>query len=328
MDTGKRSTVAVSDALPHSAADGVTDWLLRRACGLRRLPNGDLRTRRRVLRAAVAAFGELWLAGAGRAAVGSRTVRFGLTPAFLHDQHGLLADWREYLRDKLGRPVEFVLRDSYRETMDLLRLTKIDFAWICDYPYLHLKDEVRLMAVPLYRGRPYYRSYLIVAARNLHVSSIAQLKGNIFAYADPYSNTGYLAPRYALHRLGENPERFFRKTFFTYSHRKVIEAVASELAVAGAVDSYFWDSLAVVAPEITRQTRIVSISEEFGFPPLVAHRSVGDEEFRQMQGVLLNMGRDPGGRSLLARFHIDAFIPGKPAMYDGVARMMLAFGEG
>lgn len=262
------------------------------------------------------------------AALGPRAVRFGLTPAFLHDQHGLLADWRAYLQEKLGRQVDFILRDSYRETMDQLRLEKIDFAWICDYPFLHLKDEVRLMAVPLFRGRPYYRSYLIVSADNIHVSSILQLKGSVFAYADPYSNTGYLAPRYALHRLGENPERFFRKIFFTYSHRKVIEAVASGLAMGGAVDSYVWETLALVAPEVTSQTRVVSQSEEYGFPPLVAHRSVGEADMRQMQAVLLAMGRDGAGAALLKRFNLDGFAPGEQRMYDGVARMMKAFGEG
>ena len=70
-------------------------------------------------------------------------IRVGLTPAFLHDQHGLLNDWRQYMERRLGRTVVFLQRDSYRETMDLLRLEKIDFAWICDYPYVHLRKLVR-----------------------------------------------------------------------------------------------------------------------------------------------------------------------------------------
>jgi phosphonate transport system substrate-binding protein len=62
-----------------------------------------------------------------------RTLRIGLTPAFVHDEYGLMEEWRRYLEGKLGRSVEFIQRDSYRETMDLLRLEKLDFAWICDY---------------------------------------------------------------------------------------------------------------------------------------------------------------------------------------------------
>lgn len=257
----------------------------------------------------------------------SRPVRVGLTPAFLHDQHGLLEEWRRYLEAKLKRPVVFIQRDSYRETMDLLRLEKLDFAWICDYPFVHLKKQVRLLAVPLYQGRPYYRSYLIVPASNPHTTSILQLKNMVFAYADPYSNTGYLAPRYELFRAGEDPAKFFSKTFFTWSHRKVVEAVALGLADGGAVDSFVWDTLALVQPELTKKTRIVSRSPEYGFPPFVAHRQVSETDYAVFQQVLIDMTTDPAGKLLLRRLNLDGFARNDPKLYDSVAQMMRAFGE-
>lgn len=256
-----------------------------------------------------------------------KPIRVGLTPAFLHDQHGLLEEWRRYLEKKLHRTVQFVQRDSYRETMDLLRLEQLDFAWICDYPYLHLKKQVRLLAVPLYQGRPYYRSYLLVSSTNRHTTSIKQLKDSVFVYADPYSNTGYLAPRYALLQLGENPATFFRKTFFTHSHRKVVEAVAIGLAHAGAVDSFVWETLAIIAPKLTAKTHVVEKSPEFGFPPFVAHRSVSDAEYNIFQNVLLGMATDDEGMALLKRLNLDGFTPGTASMYEKVEEMMLAFGE-
>lgn len=254
-------------------------------------------------------------------------VRVGMTPAFLHDQHSLLAEWRDFMAASLKRPVEFVQRDSYRETMDLLRLEKLDFAWICDYPYLHLKQEVRLLAVPLYQGEPHYRSYLIVRKSDTQVGSMADLAGNVFAYADPYSNTGYLSPRYEIRQLGRDPATFFRKTFFTWSHRKVVEAVASGLARGGAVDSYIWDTLAFVEPTLAARTRVVWRSPEYGFPPFVSHRSVSAGDFQLMQQHLLGMAKTGAGRRLLELLHLDGFTIGSPALYDGVARMMRAFGE-
>lgn len=254
-------------------------------------------------------------------------IRVGMTPAFLHDQHGLLGDWRSFMADSLRRPVEFVQRDSYRETMDLLRLEKLEFAWVCDYPFLHLKDTVRLMAVPLYQGKPHYRSYLIVHKDTANVSAMANLEGSVFAYADPYSNTGYLAPRYEIRQLGRDPASFFRKTFFTWSHRKVVEAVASGLARGGAVDSYIWETLAHVEPALVQRTRVVSRSPEYGFPPFVSHRSVSRGDFQQMQNHLLGTNGSEKGRQLLARLYLDGFTTGSPALYDGVAQMMRAFGE-
>lgn len=256
-----------------------------------------------------------------------KPVRIGLTPAFVHDEHGLMEEWRRYLEGKLGRPVEFIQRDSYRETMDLIQLEKLDFAWICDYPFVHLKDQIRLLVVPLNQGRPFYRSYLIVAADDKERNSMRDLRNSVFAYADPYSNTGYLAPRYQVRQIGENPATFFKKTFFTWSHRKAIEAVASGLAQGAAVDSYVWDTLARTRPDITRKTRIIDRSPEYGFPPFVAQRSVSGDDYRSVQAVLLDMQNDPQGKLLLDRLNLDGFVTGHKSMYDDVAKMMRAFGE-
>ena len=261
------------------------------------------------------------------AATLSRPVRIGLTPAFLHDQHDVLADWRGYMEAKLSRRVEFTQRNSYRETMDLLRLEKLDFAWICDYPFVNLRNQVRLLAVPLFEGRPYYRAYLIVPSTTPKVASLLDLRNRVFAYADPYSNTGYLAPRYQLHQAGEDPANFFKRTFFTYSHRKLIEAVADGLADGGSVDSFVWETLNKIKPDITRRTRIVSRSPEYGFPPFVAHRAVPKELFYAMQKMLLGMSEESMGEVLLRRLNIDGFVVGDINSYNMVAHMMREFGE-
>jgi phosphonate transport system substrate-binding protein len=46
-----------------------------------------------------------------------------------------------------------------------------------------------------------------------------------------------------------------------------------------------------------------------------------------MQQHLLDMARTDAGRRLLGRLHLDGFTVGSPALYDGVAQMMRAFGE-
>lgn len=254
-------------------------------------------------------------------------IRVALTPAFLHDQHALLADWRVYLENRLRRRVEFVQRDRYRDTMDLLQQQKVEFAWICDYPFVMLRNEVQLLAVALNAGQPTYRSYLIVPAHDTQTRSIAELKNRVFAFADPHSNTGYLVPRFEIKRGGDDPEKFFRRTFFTWSHRKVIDAVAAGLVQGGTVDSYVWDVLSQVRPDITARTRIAWKSPEFGFPPLVAHKGVAETDVILMRRVLMGMKDDTQGRLLLSRLKLDGFMPGSPKLYEGVAEMMRAFGE-
>ena len=263
-----------------------------------------------------------------RPAFAVNVLRVGMTPALLHTQHGLLADWRGYMEARLNRPIEIVQRDSYQETMALLRSEQVDIAWICSYPYVYLRKQVRLLAVPLYNSQPYYRAYLIVSAKHPEYQSMYQLRRKIFAYADPYSFTGYLVPRYQLRQMGEDPAKFFARTFFTYSHNKLIEAVADGLAFGGSVDGYVWDSLNALKPEITRRTLPVSASAEFGFPPFVARRGIAEADFSAAQNMLVGMSRDRQGKVLLQRLNLDGFVHGKPGLYDGVAEMMRAFGEG
>jgi phosphonate transport system substrate-binding protein len=257
----------------------------------------------------------------------TQAIRFAMTPAFLHDQHALLAQWRVYLESRLRHPVEFVQRDRYRDTMDLLQQQKVDFAWICDYPYVMLKKDVRLLAVAVNGGKPTYRSYLIVPARDTQTHSVNDLQGSVFAYADPYSNTGYLVPRFEIKRNGANPATFFKRTFYTWSHRKAIDAVAAGLAQGASVDSFVWDSLSKVRPDITARTRVAWQSEEYGFPPMVAQRNVPDADFNRMQSILLNMKNDPQGRALLERLNLDGFMLGTPKLYERVTEMMHLFGE-
>ena len=263
-----------------------------------------------------------------RPAFAARALRVGMTPAFLHTQHGLLAQWRGYMEAKLDRPVEIVNRDSYRETMDLLRLEQLDCAWVCSYPYVYLRKQLRLLAVPLYQTQPYYRAYLIVSAKHPQIRDLPQLRGKVFAYADPYSLTGHLVPRYQLRQMGEDPAKFFAKTFFTYSHNKLIEAVADGLAHGGSVDSYVWDSLQALKPEITRRTLLVKKSPEFGFPPFVARRTLPETDFAAVQKMLVGMSRNGRGNELLQNLNLNGFIHGSPQLYDGVAEIMRSFGAG
>ncbi len=248
-------------------------------------------------------------------------IRIGLTPVFLDDQSAFLNTWRSYLELHLKRPVVFTQRGSYREIMDLLRDGKLDFAWLCGYPYIRNRDHFRLVAVPLFHGEPLYHSYLIVPASDTKTRMLTDLSGKIFAFSDPDSNSGHLYPEYLLAKQGLQPSSFFAKNFYTWSHRKVVEAVASGLAQGGAVDGYVWDTLSRTHPELTSRTRIVTESPQFGFPPIVASSSVSMRDIGNFQKILFGMGRDEEGIVLLDRLNINGFVKGDDHLFDSIADM-------
>ena len=255
-------------------------------------------------------------------------LRIGLTPVFLDDQAALVGAWRGYLETRLQRPVVFVRRATYREIVDLLRQQKLEFAWLCGYPYVDNREVLELVAVPVYRGKPLYQSYLIVPASDHGTRSLADLKSRVFAYSDPGSNSGFLVVQDALRALGESPGFFFRKTFFTHAHRKVIEAVGIGLAEGGAVDGYVYDTLNEIKPGLVARTRVVAKSAYYGFPPIVARQGVARAQFHAMQRALLEMAEDARGQHVLSELRLDGFTRADPSLFEDIRRMTLPLRPG
>ena len=246
-------------------------------------------------------------------------IRFGLTAAVVRENLDLYERWAAYLGRKVGRPIQFVQRRTYREAMEMLETGEHDFAWICSFPYAKLRDSkiFGLMAVPVFEGQPLYRSYIVVH-KDRSFRAIGDLEGRVFAYSDPDSNTGYIVPRQMLSDLGRNADGFFRQTFFTYSHSETIEAVAERVADGAAVDSYVWEYLNRHEPKFTAKTKIIQRSETFGFPPLV-YRTGADPELRvRMTEALLTMDKDTEGHALLTELMLDRFITTPSSLYDNV----------
>ena len=252
----------------------------------------------------------------------NQPVLIGTTPVFLDDQAMFLDRWRKYMERRLGRPVGFVQRGSYRDITNLILAGKLDFAWVCGPPYIANRANMILAAVPVFKGKPLYQSYLIVPATDKTTAGFADLKDKVYAFSDPDSNSGWVAPQAEMRRLQLNPATLFKKSFFTWAHKKAVEAVAVGIAQGGSVDGYVWETLNVLHPELTAKTRIVWKSPEYGFPPIIARRSIAREEFRRMQVLLVGMKDDPEGRALLKELNLDGFTPGNDRLFDGIERNM------
>jgi phosphonate transport system substrate-binding protein len=251
-----------------------------------------------------------------------RTLRIGVTAVFPDDEIGFLRRWKTWLEERLQRPIEFVTRSSYRGIMDLIRSSRLDFAWVCGYPFVRHQSELKLVAVPIWQGKPLYRSYIIVAARDSRPQALLDLGGRVFAFSDPDSNSGHLYPRYALIRAARDPEVFFARTFFTWAHRLVIRAVAEGVAQGGAVDGYVYDVVATLQPDLVARTRVIQRSPEFGHTPFVARRDIDEREEQAFFDALAAMATDAQGQTLLRSMKLDGFTRGNLALFDSIAEMM------
>lgn len=256
---------------------------------------------------------------AGRGRADEAALNFGLTPVFLTNDLVLLADLRSYLERATGRQVRLVTRRTYQEITALLVSGQLDAAWICGYPFVAYREHLELLAVPMWRGRPLYQSYLIVREGRA-ASGLEELRGDIHAFSDPDSNSGFLVTRALLaeHRL--DPETFFRSFIFTYGHRNVVRAVASGLAHSGSVDGYVLEVLREVEPELAGGVAVVRRSEWLGFPPVACPRAARHSERVEALGAaLVGMGADEEGRRVLAMLRLDGFTERPASLFDTIA---------
>ncbi len=231
----------------------------------------------------------------------------------------------DYIGEKLTREVEMVQRKTYAEVNFLLEEERIDAAFVCSRPYVegHRDFGMELLCVPMCFGKTEYCSYFIVHKDSL-IQNLEDLRGKVFAFSDPLSNTGMLIPTYTLAIMGERPESFFRKHIFTYSHDNSIRSVAEKLVDGAAVDSLIWEYLKAEDPKWTAQTRIIYRSTPCGIPPVVVSPGIADELKEKLRSAFLNMHNDPRGREILKRILIDRFTVIEDSAYDSI-RQMRAF---
>lgn len=289
-----------------------SDVVVRRVC-CRRM------TRRDLIAAALLTAGHL-ASGPARARDAS-DIAFGLTPVFLSNDLLLLEQLQGYLERATGTAVNLVTRRTYQEITALLIAGQLDAAWICGYPFLQYRDQLSILAVPLWNGRALYQSYLIVRAGR-DAKDLRELEGDIHAFSDPDSNSGHLVTQALLVDMGSTPDRFFERAFFTYGHRNVIRAVASGLAGSGSVDGYVWEVMREVEPDLVSQTRVLQRSDWLGFPPIACPaQAESSAKTALIQKALLEMASDPGGRQVLEMLRLDGFAERPPSHFAGIAEL-------
>lgn len=230
----------------------------------------------------------------------------------------------EYLEAKLGRPVERLQSSTYAETNEILASGLADVAFVCTGAYIHGSSEfgMEILAVPEISGESVYFSWVIVPFDS-PVNDIADLRGSVFAFTDPLSLTGWMYPNFMLLQINEQPEAFFGRTFFTYSHDQAIHAVASGFADGAAVDSLIYNYLVEREPSIAQKVRIIHKSPAFGMPPIVTNPGIQPQLRADLQEIFLGMTDDPDGQAALGALGIDRFVLVEDQLYDSAREVEL-----
>ncbi len=232
-----------------------------------------------------------------------------------------------YMGQNLGREVALFMKPTYAEINDLVKGQRADIAFICSLPYVKGNQDfgLELLVAPQMYGETVYYSYLIVPQDSTSLS-LKDLRGSSFAFTDPLSNSGHLAPSYQLSLLGETAASFFSRYVFTYSHDNSITAVANKLVGAAAVDSLIYDQLIMDNPKLVSQTKIISRWGPYGIPPVVINPALDFQLKQQLQDFFLNLHNSDEGSEILNNLNIDKFVVVPDDAYDSIRDMKTKLG--
>ncbi|ADI00108.1 substrate-binding domain-containing protein [Salisediminibacterium selenitireducens] len=233
-----------------------------------------------------------------------------------------------HIQEELDQPVHIVRKQTYDEVNQLLETGEVDIGFICSLSYVLGREQgyIEGIATPVVDGQDVYRSYLIVN-KNTDIHAIDDLKDKRFAYMDPYSYSGRLAMLDMLHQNGFDPDTFFKKTFFTYSHDYSISAVAKGAVDGASVDSILFDLMVENEHPYTEEIRIIEKGTYAGAPPVVVSSKIDPDLKELFTEKLLSLHQSPEGQHILNSIQIDAYTELKPADYDPIAEIVNTIGD-
>ncbi len=147
-----------------------------------------------------------------------------------------------YLTNQLGVPVKLRIVADYAGVIEGQRNGQIQIAYYTPASYARayatgVKSEPFAMEVAA-NGSTAYRSVFYVR-KDSPYHKIEDLKGKNLGLVDPNSTSGNNVPRFALDKMGINPEAFFGKIIYTGSHENAVIALKD-----GTVDvcANWWNS--------------------------------------------------------------------------------------
>ncbi|GAV20029.1 phosphonate transport system substrate-binding protein [Mariprofundus micogutta] len=235
----------------------------------------------------------------------------------------VLSDFTDWLSTHGDYPLEPAYTESYQALSDALKKHRNDMAWTCGVPFVedHARDGQQLVAVPLFRGEATYYSVTVTRAGRAE-KKLGDFKAGVLAYSDPRSNSGFVAPAFALQQQGLDINKHFRLLLHTGLHEGSINAVLNGLADVANVDEYILVEYLKSHPQDSDKLVVLERFGPFPFTPIVAGSKTPEDVIKRLQQALVSMHEDAEGKRILDLLGLDGFVIKPTSFYQPVASML------
>lgn len=243
----------------------------------------------------------------------------------------LAGDLAHYLSSRLSIPVEARLDVPWQERFRLFQEGEVHLCWVCGLPYVRLAERfpgrfsplaAPVMQAPRYQGRPVYFSDMVVR-RDSPFHTFDDLRGAVWTYNEPGSQSGYGIVLYSLAQRGKNLN-FFGRIVESGAHQASLQMIVRGEVDASAIDSTVLEQVLADEPQLAEQIRVIATLGPSPIPPWVVHQEAGlpDDVILAMRRLLVNMHAPPEGRDILSRARLRRFSPVSERDYDPIRAMI------
>jgi len=212
---------------------------------------------------------------------------------------------KDYLEKKTGKQIELVVTTDYSSMIEAMRNNRIEVAYFGPLSYVlaHSKCAIEPFATLLKDGKNTYQSVLI-AHVGAGITTIADIKGKVFAYGDKASTSSHLIPKSVLVTNNLEAGRDYEEQFLG-SHDAVAMAVQNGHAQAGGLSKPIYDSLVERKLIDPAKVTVLALSKEFTNYPWTMQSNLAPALKTRIIDAFLTC-KDP---AVLKPFKCEGFAP-------------------
>lgn len=234
------------------------------------------------------------------------------------------------LEKETGLKYEISVPTSYAAVIAAMGAGTIDVGWLSPLPYVIAHDQygVEPVLMTVRNNSTKYWSF-IIARKDSHIKTLADLKGKRFAYGDPVSTSGCLYARDLLRSNGYDPEKFFSNVMYAMAHDKVVVAVYNKQVDAGAiyggVASDAREKVVGTIKDVMDKTCVIAKSAEIPNDTVSVRKGLPADVVNKVKDGLIAVSKSDEGRmAVMSLYGIDGFVPTKDADFDSVRKVAKA----
>ncbi|MBA7625452.1 putative phosphite transport system-binding protein PtxB [subsurface metagenome] len=231
-----------------------------------------------------------------------------------------------YLEKELGMRVRFQFARDYEAMIKGMEKKIYDLVHLGPKSYVKGHERAGYYAIlkPIRHGSATYRSIIIVR-KDSGINTLSDLRGKTFCFTDKESASGYLYPKVLLLKKGIDPDKDFKRVFFTGTHDGVVLNVYHKNFAAGACFDDARKSTFRKEPEKIEELRIIARTPPISNEPFAVRPDLDKKLVKKISKAFLKLGQSPEGREILEALYpgtgLEGYAEAKDSDYDVVREM-------